>query len=386
MGDSPRSPRRPWSAVPDRLADSLRPALPGAIEHVIAVVTSEVPAYSSPNQRIAATLREGVGLALSRLLALMGTDDEALDGSAEVYQRIGAGEYRAGRGLGDLLSAYQIGARAAWQSMSRAGVEAGVTPGDVALLAEAVFAYIDQLSGASIAGYAREQVADTGRREQLRSALIARILAGDRGAERFALADQVGWRLPGTVMVAIPRGDDLPEAIPGALSARTAQGAVALIPGPLTQALRRWLERADLPVAVGPEVPLAEAARSARLARSLRRLGHSGTLMATDHLPDLLLSADPVLARELRDTVLAPFEGLPPARRDALLTTLRSWLLHAGNRIHVAEALHVHPQSVSYRMDRVRELLPDRLEDPRARWELLLALMVDAQAVPNEPD
>jgi hypothetical protein len=370
-------PARPWRAVPLSVAESLRPALPAAIEHVIATVTEEVPAYSVSDERVASTLRRGVGLALERLLDLMGTDAQALDGSATVYEQIGAGEYRAGRGLEDLLTAYRIGARASWQSMSRAGVAAGVSPAEVALLAEAVFAYIDELSAASLAGYAREQLADAGRREQVRSELVNRVLAGESGTERVAqLAEGVGWALPDSVQAVVPRSGSLPAIVPGGLVGRTPQGPVALVGGAVSPALRAWLARADEPMAVGLSVPLADAARSAAQARAVARLPIPGSLLASEHLADLVIGADPALGRILRDQALAGFAEVPASRRQPLLDTLRSWLLHAGNRAEVGADLHVHPQTVSYRMDRVRELVGDQLDDPHRRWELLLALMI----------
>ena len=370
--------RRPWSAVPPEVAAALRPALPGAIEQVIQTVTREVPAYSVGSDRVAATLRRGVGLALGRLLDLMGQDDDALAGWAPVYERIGAGEYHSGRGLADLLSAYQIGARAAWQAMSRTGVAAGVSPTEVAQLAEAVFAYIDELSSASISGYTREQVADAGRRERARTDLLTRLLAGEAGSDRVAaLAEEVGWPLPGTVVAIVPRGSALPAVVPGGLVGLTRQGPLALVGGPVTPAMRGWLQRSTEPMAVGSEVPVAEAGRSAGHARALRGMPQPGSLLASEHLAALLITADAALGRALREQVLGPFEPVPHARRAPLLDTLRSWLRHAGNRAEVGRELHVHPQTVSYRMDRVRELLGTDLEDPQRRWLLLLALMVD---------
>jgi hypothetical protein len=255
---------KPWSAVPAEVAGALRPALPATIKHVIDTVTAEVPAYSVPDSRVAATLRTGVGLALGRLIDLMGTDADALADSAAGYARIGAGEYRAGRGLADLLSAYRIGARASWQSMSRAGVAAGVSPSEVALLAEATFAYIDELSSASLAGYTQEQLADAGRREQVRSELVNRLLGGESGTERVAhLAEEVGWGLPSSVIAVVPRAGSLPAIVPGGLVGRTLQGPLALVAGPVTPALRAWLGRTAEPMAAGLEVPLADAGRSA---------------------------------------------------------------------------------------------------------------------------
>ncbi|WP_447644429.1 helix-turn-helix domain-containing protein [Nocardioides zeae] len=54
--------------------------------------------------------------------------------------------------------------------------------------------------------------------------------------------------------------------------------------------------------------------------------------------------------------------------------TLRAWLLHQGRREEVAAALFVHPQTVRYRMGRVRELWGDALTDPDVVRALVVAL------------
>jgi DNA-binding PucR family transcriptional regulator len=53
---------------------------------------------------------------------------------------------------------------------------------------------------------------------------------------------------------------------------------------------------------------------------------------------------------------------------------LLHWLRHQGNVPATADALHVHRQTVRYRLTRLRELFGDALEDPEARFELELAL------------
>jgi DNA-binding PucR family transcriptional regulator len=72
--------------------------------------------------------------------------------------------------------------------------------------------------------------------------------------------------------------------------------------------------------------------------------------------------------------VLAPLADLPPATQDRLAETLLSWLLHQGRRDAVAAELHVHAQTVRYRMGQVRELFGDRLGDPTVVRELVIAL------------
>ena len=89
-----------------------------------------------------------------------------------------------------------------------------------------------------------------------------------------------------------------------------------------------------------------------------------GPVDTEDHLADLVVSADPEALADLRARVLAPLAGLRPATRERLAETLRSWLLHQGRRDEVAAELHVHAQTVRYRMGQLRELYGDRLDDP----------------------
>ena len=97
-------------------------------------------------------------------------------------------------------------------------------------------------------------------------------------------------------------------------------------------------------------------------------------MVAERRLADLALQAAPDVMAALRDHALAPLAGETPASRARLAETLRSWLRHAGARAAVAAELGVHPQTVRYRVSRLRELLGERLDDPDARFELMLAL------------
>jgi DNA-binding PucR family transcriptional regulator len=57
-----------------------------------------------------------------------------------------------------------------------------------------------------------------------------------------------------------------------------------------------------------------------------------------------------------------------------LSSTLLSWLRQMGDRKAVAAELHVHPQTVSYRIGRLRELFGPALDQAEVRANLLLAL------------
>jgi DNA-binding PucR family transcriptional regulator len=93
--------------------------------------------------------------------------------------------------------------------------------------------------------------------------------------------------------------------------------------------------------------------------------------------------AEAVLLRVLDATVLADFEALTPVRllreHDAAhgtdhVATLRAWLRHQGNIRTAADALHIHPNTFRYRMERLREAVPLDIDDPDVRLVLELQL------------
>ena len=134
------------------------------------------------------------------------------------------------------------------------------------------------------------------------------------------------------------------------------------------------------PAALGPAVPLALAGLSVRRAVATHallaagRLGERAFARAEEHLPALVIAADPALGAELAQQRLAPLQTLADGPRARLTETLRAWLDRPGQVQAVAAELGVHPQTVRYRVKQLRELFGDRLEDPEARFELGLAL------------
>ena len=129
------------------------------------------------------TIRNAVELALGGFISLAARSRggeaqtptaPAVDGA---YQ-LGRGEARSGRSVDALLSAYRIGARVSWQEMSSTAVRNGVDADTLARFAELVFAYIDELSAASVAGH-NDELATTGRvRQRLLERLAAHLLDG----------------------------------------------------------------------------------------------------------------------------------------------------------------------------------------------------------------
>ena len=131
---------------------------------------------------------------------------------------------------------------------------------------------------------------------------------------------------------------------------------------------------------LGPAVELLAARQSADRAREALRLIDAGVVegrsfaLADDHLAALVAHWDEAAFGELAARRLQPLATETPASRARLTTTLRAWLDHQGEVSTVAAELHVHPQTVRYRLARLRERFGAALDDPSARFELALAL------------
>jgi hypothetical protein len=370
---------------------ALEPELPALADEIIEVIRKEVPEYARPMRgAFGRGIRTGVVEALRRF----GTDsDEDLSG---VYRALGRGEAQVGRSLDALQSAYRIGARVAWRRLSRAAAAAGVAVEEQHALAEAIFAYIDELASESVEGYAAAQADLAGDLQRRRETLLA-LLLGPVPADEAVLAAaarDAGWRLPRRLAVLAvgphlstgsrqtpPTGGGadagtLARRLSGdVLHAEIAGVAVAVAPDPagVVEEAAVAAERLGVRVAVGPAVELAEARRSFDWAA--RGLALTGALVDTgERLPDLLLDALPEVREALRIQALAPLQDETPRSRERLAETLNAWLRHAGARAKVAEELGVHPQTVRYRVARLRELFGDALDDPETRFALSLAL------------
>lgn len=375
---------RPWATVEPAIAAVLRTGLQPVIEDVIVAVAREVPAYArDEDARVSVAVQQGVRVALERLMDLLGHDDAPLGPATAVYQQIGAAEYRAGRPLQAVLAAYRVGALATWRGLSAISTQAGIDAVQTARLAEACFAYIDEISAVSAAGYAAAQSADAGRREALRTALVASLIDPAGQGRVGADAAQLGWQVPQRVVVAVWSEG---EAVEGQLAARFGDLTVAVLADDQQMLLRR-LDRCS--ASVGTVEPVALAATSYEHAKALHRLRCAGVIdqhglaLAAHHLPALLLASDESITRALIADVLQPLAGLDDNRREIAVDTAASWLLNGGSRAAVAQQLHVHPQTVAYRMENVRSLFGAELATAEGRWRLLLALRAEQQLRPR---
>jgi len=390
----------PWRLLPPDLGAALRPRLAATVEAVVAAVAA-VPPFgpaadaTGPAQageaavKTGQDVREAVRVAVERFADLIGTGEPALpERERGVFAALGAAEAREDRGPEALLAALRAASRVLLRATSHAlAAEREVGTAELVDLSDAVTAYVDELAAAATDGYARQVREQAGERDRRQGRLADLLLRGGApaGVVRAAAAD-VGWRTPADVVPVIVPLDRARDArfrfaADGVVAERAGDAVVLLRAGPRTARTALAAALGDRPAVVGPAVPWPQVPEAVRLAELTARAaaGPAGPVGAApvfvdDHLAALALRGEPGALDVLAARRLAPLADLRRTQRERLLVTLRSWLLHWGSRTEVAAELFVHPQTVSYRLKHLRALLGTDLDDPAARFELLLVL------------
>jgi hypothetical protein len=400
----------PWQALPASVADVIEPELDAITEEIMATIAREVPAYARPFEgSFGRGVRTGVTEALRQFLELIRSPSGARGPGREVYVALGRGELRQGRTLDSLQSAYRVGARVAWRRVAEAARRAGLDPETISLLAESIFAYIEEISADSVEGYAeaRSRVEDERRRR--RRELVALLMREPPAeeADLRAAAAGTGWRLPRTaapLAVAEEGLDRLAARLPAdTLAARIDGIGCAVVPDPEGPGRAGEIERAVEggpaaspasgerrprararpagAAALGPAGSLRELPGSWALVRATLRAIEAGAIetdggpvRADDALGELLLFENRALVEHIATRRLAPLRELTPKARARMEETALAYVQERGNAAAMARALDVHPQTARYRLARLRELLGEELDDPDARFELELAL------------
>jgi hypothetical protein len=395
---SPRLDADPWRGLPAQVADLIEGEIEPLAVEILESIAREVPEYARPLEgRFGRGIRRGVGEALAQFVALIRDPEAGRDSGREVYLALGRGEQRTGRTLDSLQAAYRIGARVAWRRFAEACRRAGVEAEPQALLAEAVFAYIDELASDSVEGYAQAQSEVEDLRRRRRRELVVLLLDDPPAdaADLAAAARAATWDVPaGLAALACPEEALArvsrrlpPEAL---VTVIDGEGCV-LLPDPEGPGRAEALERAaaEVTIAIGPTVPPAGAVESWSLALALLQAdpagagpevdgGGGGLLRVDENLATLLLFESRDLAGRIAGRRLAALADLTPKARARMRETALAHLRHDGNAVAMAGEMHVHPQTARYRIARLRELLGDQLEDPDARFELQLALRAEA--------
>ena len=363
--------------------------VPRLARRMIDMFVAEIPLYGLlPREQL-----DGEILAITeenlRLFFRMLRSGEALTPDALNDVRLSAARRAEERvPLEAVLTAYHVGARIGWEAL----VEAA-TPEETQALVTAVarvLAYAQQVTAEVAAAYLDEQQTIYGEERDARRALASALLAGESAD---ALAARLGVVVaPAYVVVAlrVQRHPDEDEpGVGGAIAARRkvrrAQQALDEWQGAAVVGLLEPLGGAVLLPVTGDEAPAAaeqlpELAAAVAAAAGAEVMAGGAVARSVGDVPRAAAQADDVLRLAqtlgrpaggylLRDVLLeyqltrpsdaqsALAQLLDPLERNPdLPLTLETYLDHDLDRRRTAAALHVHPNTLDYRLRRIVEL------------------------------
>ncbi|WP_436497900.1 PucR family transcriptional regulator [Actinokineospora sp. HUAS TT18] len=380
-----------WASLPRELVSKFHPMVGQLTREMIREIQLAVPEYARPLKgHFGAIMTAGVEQSVLHILDTVGVGGSPDENWAAVFRRLGRVEFAEGRSLDCLQTAYRVGGRVAWRHVAAWGQQQRLPTAMFTVAAEAIFAYVDEISTLSIEGYTEAQAESAGVAERRRQRLLDLLIADPR-APRHAivkLADQVKWKLPEMVSaIALERSDDadyeqsLPR-LPEVLMDLDSENPCMISADPTEHLHRLAGHLRGLRVCVGPYVPLADAPSSLRWARRAMTHVEQGVLpdrqitWCRDHLSTLWLLADEFLIEQLLERTLAPLTGLTDKQRASTMETVLAWLETRGSAPAMADRLNIHPQTVRYRMKLVDKLFGAQLENANSRLDLEIALRV----------
>ncbi|MFC8722478.1 helix-turn-helix domain-containing protein [Kitasatospora sp. NPDC057198] len=407
----------PWESLPRDFSAELRAEQKSLAAEIVREIRSAVPEFSRPpSGQFGAGMQQGVETALAeftdRLAGLPASGPHRL----RAHRSPGRGGCAEGRGPDALRAAFRLGARIAWRRYALVARRRGLAAEQLAALAEAVFAHIDEVAAAGVQDRPDARADRAGAPGRARHRLHELLLAGADPAELAAAARLADWPLPAQIAAVsldprptprppTPPGPPGPPGAPAPPPARLPEQVLPeqvlpeqvlagldgpqpylLLPDPAALLADPRLAAAlhGRGAVIGPAVPPALAAQSLRWARLLRAALPEAPRRPVDcreRYADLLLLTDPALVRLIAERRLAPLAPLTPKQRDRLATTLLAWLQTGrGTAPEVAARLGIHPQTARHRLHRVHQLFGPALSSPDVRLELEIALRATAAA------
>ncbi|MCT2587201.1 PucR family transcriptional regulator [Actinophytocola gossypii] len=233
---------------------------------------------------------------------------------------------------------------------------AGVPPEDMLAALVAFTRYAGELERHVVAGYHRAVV------EASHTHVLRRLLHGENVPDEDVA--RAGLRVDGRYHCVLADVSDPVRA--RALERRFAGGVVGLVDGRLA-ALTPHPPTGfgDDLVVVAPPAPPADAPAHYELCRTAVRaaagLGLGGVHALTDLAGETALAAQPVLGALLVGEYLGALDRADSFHRQ-LVRTASTYLDHGQRVDQTAAALHVHPNTVRYRLSRLSELTGAPLE------------------------
>lgn len=374
--------------MPAELPDVLRQHLQAAVDEMEREIRDQVPEYAGADggeyaRKVERTVSDTVAFFVDSV------DHPTADARkiTELYMRLGEEEARQGRSLAALQNAMRVSSQVACRRFIKDAYRLGWSRETLGRLTDSLFMLLARAADAAAQGYARAQgqlaTERERRRDRLRDLLVAEPPPGHETIAELAVAAR--WELPKSIaLVALRAGAPAGARIlpPAVLADWEAPVPFLVVPdpeGPGQDRLWPALHRLGTS-ALGPTVPIGQGALSLRWARHALTLAERGLLpdegpvRCVDHIASLATLAADELVGATAEAALGPLLELPPPRRQPLAETLLTYLQCGDNAVTAAERLHIHEQTVRYRLRRITELTGGRFTEPDGRLDLMLML------------
>ncbi len=338
-----------------------------------------------PSPRDLARMRSIALAVLTELFRELGNPDGETNRS--VFREQGRLHQQLGGSVEELVGYYELAGMGFWRTMLAAIPVESLPVAVVSTVSEALLSFITDVIASTVGGFVDANTESASGLQAMRDRLLE-ILLGDPPpdpAMLVASSRAAQWTPPARVAVGVVEAplDGRPESLrySSVLSGSRRGHTVFVVPADDVDQHLRALGRTEGPrVALGPVVDLAEARASLKVASSLMRLAKrrgdpEGAVLTLDgNELDLLVAGQEAVTNRMAGSVLAPLDALEEERRTVLLETLAAWLNRPDQPSAVAKDLHIHVQTVRYRLRQLRELLGDAVDDPTQRARLLLAV------------
>jgi hypothetical protein len=360
----------------------------GAAREMAAELRSRMSAFEQLSDESRADVVKGLQRSNRRWSRFVSTGVAPLDSDFDPLREWTRARAAEGMRLEDLLRSFGVAHQLGWQLLRR---HAHSDESDVLLeIAAPLAQYVDQVSAVVTETYLAERELLVSEEERRTRDLLDRLCsASPLDAGDSELAERLGVPLERDYRPFAVSMPGRPTHSHAALAARLRQGGwrLAVTQGDCVVGLT-WSPLDLLDIGEGPDVVLAIGEPTPRgeltaareevmvLADHARRVGLMGRLTAEEHLLEILLGRSPRLLARLRAGVFEPLGG---EEHGELAHTLRTLIECRLDRTATSTALHVHRNTLAYRLKRIEEITGLDLSSPRDLACVYVALSSDLQ-------
>lgn len=389
-----------------RLVERLQPGLAQLAQAIAGAYRAEIEEYARVSRADDPELVASAAVNLRVLLDDLLSDDERFQG--QEFEGFGASRMRMGISIGALMRAFNIWGQQTWTAFQRQVV--GGDPVELAaclFIGQRIFKHVERASASTAAGFMREAMSTWSDREITHNAMLEALLTGrvdtDEvaalrhgpaalavsyvavvGSKRSASAEQtvrleqyvrrtydlVGHLAPGPRPLVGVRHSALYMLWPvGDRRTSTLPAVLPLLAAAFPElAFGVGQQHRDL---AGVSVSFQEAHEASTIARAL---GDSAPVHHDAVQLERIVNGSAPLQQLARES-LQPLI-VYDAKKDAqLMKTLQVYLDSGGSVTEAAQATQVHPNTVIYRLRRIREISGHDPHSPRGRLTLTLSML-----------